>query len=202
MNKPILEQINMLPYFFRYFPSNRIFCHNFFQLQPNPRLSATRNQLRQKLAKFSSSDFAHLIIDLLKEIRRRHFGLPLPTDEQPAKPSVEIEIKIKIINLKFCSSFFHDANLDETDSQSQERMRLSTTNETNKSNNVASTDDQNLTFTSLDNYLELKEKWLDSNDKMEQLTNSNTKILKYVEHISAGMGCQSHPKICATSLLS
>jgi hypothetical protein len=125
--------------------------------------------------------------------------LPLPTDEQPAKPSVEIEIKIKIINLKFCSSFFHDANLDETDSQSQERMRLSTTNETNKSNNVVSTDDQNLTFTSLDNYLELKEKWLDSNDKMEQLTNSNTKILKFVEHMSARVRC--HPKICATSLL-
>jgi hypothetical protein len=38
--------------------------------------------LRQKLAKFSSADFAHLIIDLLKEVRRRYFGLPIPVDEQ------------------------------------------------------------------------------------------------------------------------
>lgn len=58
-------------------------CTIIYHFQPNPRLSATRNQLRQKLAKFTSKDFAHLIIDLLKEIRRRHFDLPLQTEEQP-----------------------------------------------------------------------------------------------------------------------
>lgn len=45
-------------------------------------MSATRNQLRQKLAKFDARDFSQLIIDLLKEIRRRYFCHPLaPTDD-------------------------------------------------------------------------------------------------------------------------
>lgn len=40
-------------------------------LPVNPELSATRNQGRQKLARFSSSEFAALIIDILSDARRR-----------------------------------------------------------------------------------------------------------------------------------
>lgn len=43
-------------------------------LPVNPNLSATRNQARQKLAKFSAREFASLIIDLLSETRRRTTG--------------------------------------------------------------------------------------------------------------------------------
>lgn len=38
----------------------------------NPSLSATRNQARQKLAKFGAREFASFIIDLLMEAKRRH----------------------------------------------------------------------------------------------------------------------------------
>jgi hypothetical protein len=41
-------------------------------LQVNPSLSATRNQARQKLAKFGAREFASFIIDLLMETKRRH----------------------------------------------------------------------------------------------------------------------------------
>ncbi|VDO22439.1 unnamed protein product [Haemonchus placei] len=42
----------------------------------NTSFSATRNQLRQKLAKYDVREFATLIIDVLKEAKRRYFGLP------------------------------------------------------------------------------------------------------------------------------
>ncbi|VDK49514.1 unnamed protein product [Cylicostephanus goldi] len=47
----------------------------------NPAFSATRNQLRQKLAKYDVREFATLIIDVLKEAKRRYFGRP-PEDPQ------------------------------------------------------------------------------------------------------------------------
>ncbi|VDD96520.1 unnamed protein product [Enterobius vermicularis] len=40
-------------------------------LPPNPEMTATRNQLRQKLAKCGAREFATLIVDILKEARRR-----------------------------------------------------------------------------------------------------------------------------------
>jgi hypothetical protein len=64
-------------------------CQLDNKFQPNPRLSATRNQLRQKLAKYSSSDFAHLMIDLLKEIRRRHLGHPMEAEKQRSSKNKE-----------------------------------------------------------------------------------------------------------------
>uniref|UniRef100_A0A0N5ADC4 Arf-GAP domain-containing protein n=1 Tax=Syphacia muris TaxID=451379 RepID=A0A0N5ADC4_9BILA len=41
-------------------------------LPPNPEMTATRNQLRQKLAKCGSKEFATLVIDILKEAKRRY----------------------------------------------------------------------------------------------------------------------------------
>lgn len=39
--------------------------------------------MRQKLAKYDSREFAQLLIDLLKEAKRRYNGLPAPADEDP-----------------------------------------------------------------------------------------------------------------------
>ena len=41
-------------------------------LPVNPRLSSTRNQGRQKLARFTPKEFATLVIDLLTEAGHRH----------------------------------------------------------------------------------------------------------------------------------
>lgn len=41
-------------------------------LPVNPQLSSTRNQGRQKLARFTTQEFATLIIDLLTEAKQRH----------------------------------------------------------------------------------------------------------------------------------
>lgn len=37
--------------------------------------------MRQKLAKLDNHSFSLLVIEVLKECRRRHFGLPLPPED-------------------------------------------------------------------------------------------------------------------------
>lgn len=50
-------------------------------LPANPEFSATRNQGRQKLAKFSKREFATLIIDILNDAKRRYVGILSPTEK-------------------------------------------------------------------------------------------------------------------------
>ncbi|XP_063866860.1 ARF GTPase-activating protein GIT2-like isoform X2 [Scylla paramamosain] len=47
-------------------------------LPVNPDYSSTRNQGRQKLARFNAREFATLIIDILSEAKRRQSGIPSP----------------------------------------------------------------------------------------------------------------------------
>ncbi|XP_050728595.1 ARF GTPase-activating protein GIT2-like isoform X2 [Eriocheir sinensis] len=47
-------------------------------LPVNPEYSSTRNQGRQKLARFNAREFATLIIDVLSEAKRRQAGIPSP----------------------------------------------------------------------------------------------------------------------------
>ncbi|KAG7204050.1 hypothetical protein KM043_001908 [Ampulex compressa] len=50
-------------------------------LPVNPQLSSTRNQGRQKLARFTPKEFATLIVDLLIEARRRHTASNAPLQD-------------------------------------------------------------------------------------------------------------------------
>ncbi|XP_071094149.1 ARF GTPase-activating protein GIT2-like isoform X2 [Haliotis cracherodii] len=56
-------------------------------LPVNPDLSTTRNQGRQKLARFNAREFATLIIDILNDARRRQTGIasPVHTPKEPDK---------------------------------------------------------------------------------------------------------------------
>lgn len=67
-------------------------------LPVNPEFSSTRNQGRQKLARFNGKEFATLIIDILCEIRRRLHGMPTIGVSQKSisnaiKPSVKNSVK-------------------------------------------------------------------------------------------------------------
>ncbi|XP_045104638.1 ARF GTPase-activating protein GIT2-like isoform X4 [Portunus trituberculatus] len=59
-------------------------------LPVNPDYSSTRNQGRQKLARFNAREFATLIIDILSEAKRRQSGIPspLPTPKDKVTPGV------------------------------------------------------------------------------------------------------------------
>ncbi|XP_046428223.1 ARF GTPase-activating protein GIT2 [Neodiprion fabricii] len=56
-------------------------------LPVNPQLSSTRNQGRQKLARFTVQEFAILIIDLLTEAKQRHM---LTNNTPPQDPAVSL----------------------------------------------------------------------------------------------------------------
>lgn len=56
-------------------------------LPVNPDYSSTRNQGRQKLARFNAREFATLIIDILSEAKRRQAGIPSPLHTPKDKDS-------------------------------------------------------------------------------------------------------------------
>ncbi|XP_074177670.1 ARF GTPase-activating protein GIT2 isoform X3 [Rhinolophus sinicus] len=58
-------------------------------LPVNPEYSSTRNQGRQKLARFNAHEFATLVIDILSDAKRRQQGSPLSS----SKDNVELVLK-------------------------------------------------------------------------------------------------------------
>ncbi|XP_049721528.1 ARF GTPase-activating protein GIT2 isoform X6 [Elephas maximus indicus] len=61
-------------------------------LPVNPEYSSTRNQGRQKLARFNAHEFATLVIDILGDAKRRQQGSPLSSSKD------NVELKLKTIN--------------------------------------------------------------------------------------------------------
>lgn len=58
-------------------------------LPVNPEFSSTRNQGRQKLARFNAREFATLIIDILGEVKRRQHGLPATSNYNSKEKNIE-----------------------------------------------------------------------------------------------------------------
>uniref|UniRef100_A0A4W3J5Z9 G protein-coupled receptor kinase interacting ArfGAP 2b n=1 Tax=Callorhinchus milii TaxID=7868 RepID=A0A4W3J5Z9_CALMI len=58
-------------------------------LPVNPEYSSTRNQGRQKLARFNAHEFATLVIDILSDAKRRQLGNPITN----TKDNVELVLK-------------------------------------------------------------------------------------------------------------
>ncbi|KAM6165347.1 ARF GTPase-activating protein GIT2 isoform 2-T2 [Erethizon dorsatum] len=61
-------------------------------LPVNPEYSSTRNQGRQKLARFNAHEFATLVIDILGDAKRRQQGSPLSSSKD------NVELILKTIN--------------------------------------------------------------------------------------------------------
>ncbi|XP_055511322.1 ARF GTPase-activating protein GIT2a isoform X7 [Leucoraja erinacea] len=61
-------------------------------LPVNPEYSSTRNQGRQKLARFNAHEFATLVIDILSDAKRRQLGNPVTS------PKDNVELVLKSIN--------------------------------------------------------------------------------------------------------
>ncbi|XP_037366668.1 ARF GTPase-activating protein GIT2 isoform X6 [Talpa occidentalis] len=61
-------------------------------LPVNPEYSSTRNQGRQKLARFNAHEFATLVIDILSDAKRRQQGSPLSSSKD------NVELILKAIN--------------------------------------------------------------------------------------------------------
>ncbi|XP_063753888.1 ARF GTPase-activating protein GIT2a isoform X6 [Eleginops maclovinus] len=66
-------------------------------LPVNPEYSSTRNQGRQKLARFNAHEFATLVIDILSDAKRRQQGSSI------ASPKDNVEFILKNVAVRHCS---------------------------------------------------------------------------------------------------
>ncbi|XP_037736617.1 ARF GTPase-activating protein GIT1 isoform X4 [Chelonia mydas] len=134
-------------------------------LPVNPEYSATRNQGRQKLARFNAREFATLIIDILSEAKRRQQGKSLvsPTDavDYPVRSQSDPDDQ-------------HDydsvASDEDTD---QEPLRSAARNNRARSMDSSDLSDGPLT---LQEYLEVKKALAASEAKVQQLMKVNSSL--------------------------
>ncbi|KAI1713214.1 putative GTPase activating protein for arf domain-containing protein [Ditylenchus destructor] len=156
-------------------------------LPPNQKLSATRNQLRQKLAKFDSRDFSQLVIDLLKEIRRRYFCLPLPpSDKTEALISALQRSSDNGIDLDDSRDYDEVADISFRKSRSASSRRSSTNKESG---------DPIINHLALDNYLELKEKMAESDERLNAIVQTNNQLMKNFQAMQRIMEQLQHDQI-------
>ncbi|XP_018603752.1 ARF GTPase-activating protein GIT1 isoform X2 [Scleropages formosus] len=134
-------------------------------LPVNPEYSATRNQGRQKLARFNAREFATLIIDILSDAKRRQQGKGLTSPVDP-------------LDLGHGDDDQHDydsvASDEDTDSE------LTTQNNTNaqRNNRAKSMDSSDLSDgpITLQEYLEVKRALASSEAKVQQLMKVNNNL--------------------------
>ncbi|NWR76358.1 GIT1 protein, partial [Centropus unirufus] len=134
-------------------------------LPVNPEYSATRNQGRQKLARFNAREFATLLIDILGEAKRRQQGKSLlsPTDALDYSLRSQSDVDDQ-----------HDydsvASDEDTD---QELLRNASRNNRARSMDSSDLSDGPIT---LQEYLEVKKALAASEAKVQQLMKVNNSL--------------------------
>ncbi|XP_033279216.1 ARF GTPase-activating protein GIT1 isoform X2 [Orcinus orca] len=136
-------------------------------LPVNPEYSATRNQGRQKLARFNAREFATLIIDILSEAKRRQQGKSLssPTD------NLELSVRSQS-DLDDQHDYDSVASDEDTD---QEPLRSAGATRNNRARSMDSSDLSDGAVT-LQEYLELKKALAASEAKVQQLMKVNSSL--------------------------
>ncbi|XP_061459345.1 ARF GTPase-activating protein GIT2 isoform X9 [Rhineura floridana] len=90
-------------------------------LPVNPEYSSTRNQGRQKLARFNAHEFATLVIDILADAKRRQQGNPVPSSRE------NVELILKSINSQHSTESQDHDQPDYDSVASDEEVDLDTT---------------------------------------------------------------------------
>ncbi|XP_023817362.1 ARF GTPase-activating protein GIT1 isoform X1 [Oryzias latipes] len=132
-------------------------------LPVNPEYSATRNQGRQKLARFNAREFATLIIDILSDAKRRQQGKGLsPTD--PLDLAIDDDQ--------------HDYDSVASDEDTDSELATHNNNNTQRSNRAKSMDSSDLSDgpITLQEYLEVKKALASSEAKVQQLMKVNNNL--------------------------
>uniref|UniRef100_A0A7E4VFA0 ANK_REP_REGION domain-containing protein n=1 Tax=Panagrellus redivivus TaxID=6233 RepID=A0A7E4VFA0_PANRE len=162
-------------------------------LPPNEKLTATRNQLRQKLAKFDNHAFSIFIIDILKEIRRRFLGEPIPV-EPPVPTRTYLENAGLSVGADNGNQDYDEVadclNRKSGASAGTRPSSSSKTNSNSKADERQSLDARNSSHryqqhdtVSLDDYLELKEQLREAMARLNLVTTSSTEVIKAQRHL-------------------
>ncbi|XP_068126443.1 ARF GTPase-activating protein GIT1 isoform X4 [Hyperolius riggenbachi] len=134
-------------------------------LPVNPEYSATRNQGRQKLARFNAREFATLIIDILSEAKRRQQGKTavIPTDN--------LDYSLRN-NSNDCDDQHDYDSVASDEDPDQDSLRNS------RNNRARSMDSSDLSDgpITLQEYLEVKKALATSDAKVQQLMKVNNNL--------------------------
>ncbi|XP_053222608.1 ARF GTPase-activating protein GIT1 isoform X3 [Podarcis raffonei] len=136
-------------------------------LPVNPEYSATRNQGRQKLARFNAREFATLIIDILSEAKRRQQGKSLSSPTEILDSSLHGPS-----DLDDQHDYDSVASDEDTD---QEPLRSANAGRNNRARSMDSSDLSDGPIT-LQEYLEVKKALAASEAKVQQLMKVNNSL--------------------------
>ncbi|XP_056296682.1 ARF GTPase-activating protein GIT1 isoform X1 [Pseudoliparis swirei] len=158
-------------------------------LPVNPEYSATRNQGRQKLARFNAREFATLIIDILSDAKRRQQGKGL------SSPTDTLDLGI--------DDDQHDYDSVASDEDTDSELTTQNNNNTQRNNRAKSMDSSDLSDgpITLQEYLEVKKALASSEAKVQQLMKVNNNLSEELRRLqkeitrmqtenSAMRGCQ------------
>ncbi|TSN57723.1 ARF GTPase-activating protein GIT1 [Bagarius yarrelli] len=134
-------------------------------LPVNPEYSATRNQGRQKLARFNAREFATLIIDILSDAKRRQQGKGLTS---PAEP----------LDVSQADDDQHDYDSVASDEDTDSEITAQNNNNAQRNNRAKSMDSSDLSDgpITLQEYLEVKKALASSEAKVQQLMKVNNNL--------------------------
>lgn len=181
-------------------------------LPVNPEMSATRNQSRQKLAKFNARDFASLIIDVLTEAKRRYLTYTGQLADEKTDAVTSTENAQTATTDLIAQGIIKDTAQTTENQQTKEaktngstepskliedydevpsgeatktsRNSASNTTATHSNNSAAMEDPTLLTF---DDYLELKEQLAAADDKITSLSENNQIILSTLKSLETAV---------------
>ncbi|XP_057207060.1 ARF GTPase-activating protein GIT1 isoform X3 [Triplophysa rosa] len=134
-------------------------------LPVNPEYSATRNQGRQKLARFKAREFATLIIDILSDAKRRQHGKGLTSPTE-------------LLDLSQTDDDQHDYDSVASDEDTDSELTAQNNNNTQRNNRAKSMDSSDLSDgpITLQEYLEVKKALASSEAKVQQLMKVNNNL--------------------------
>ncbi|XP_070987170.1 ARF GTPase-activating protein GIT1-like [Oncorhynchus clarkii lewisi] len=134
-------------------------------LPVNPEYSATRNQGRQKLARFNAREFATLIIDILSDAKRRQQGKGLSS---PTDSSLDLG----------ADDDQHDYDSVASDEDTDSELTTQNNNSAQRNNRAKSMDSSDLSDgpITLQEYLEVKKALASSEAKVQQLMKVNNNL--------------------------
>ncbi|XP_072557651.1 ARF GTPase-activating protein GIT1 isoform X2 [Paramormyrops kingsleyae] len=134
-------------------------------LPVNPEYSATRNQGRQKLARFNAREFATLIIDILSDAKRRQQGKGLASPVDP-------------LDLVHGDDDQHDYDSVASDEDTDSELTTQNNSGAQRNNRAKSMDSSDLSDgpITLQEYLEVKKALASSEAKVQQLMKVNNNL--------------------------
>uniref|UniRef100_A0A672IJ59 G protein-coupled receptor kinase interacting ArfGAP 1 n=1 Tax=Salarias fasciatus TaxID=181472 RepID=A0A672IJ59_SALFA len=150
-------------------------------LPVNPEYSATRNQGRQKLARFNAREFATLIIDILSDAKRRQQGKGL------SSPTDALDLGI--------DDDQHDYDSVASDEDTDSELTTQNNNNTQRSNRAKSMDSSDLSDgpITLQEYLEVKKALASSEAKVQQLMKVNNNLSEELRRLQKEVRRERRP---------